>query len=327
MKLSRLFSLCGAAAALAGGAAMAQDWPTAPVKVVVGFPAGTSTDAVTRVYAEKLRDQFKQPFVIENKTGAAGGIAAGEVAKSRADGYTLYVATIANPIGQSVYKKLYQEQLKVDIREDFAPIALLASTPTVLVVSPTLPVQSVKELAEYAKARPGEVFYASGGAGTAPHLVAELFNQKAGTELIHVPYKSLSEGITDLATGRVSVMFAPLPSVAPFIGNGKVKPLAVASAERSPFVPDLPTFAELGYQQFVGDVWYGLLAPKGTPADIVNAVAETIEQAAVQDDTKKKLGATGAVPVTSTPKGFSDFLSEEVNKWEGVVAAAGIKVD
>lgn len=327
MKFSRLFASFFAAGILAAGPVAAQDWPIRPVKIVVGFPAGTSTDTVTRIYAEKLEQQFKQPFVIENKTGAAGGIAAGAVAAAPADGYTLYVVTIANAIGQSVYKSLYQKQLKVDVRKNFEPIGLLASTPTVLVVSPMLPVNSVEELTKYAKERPGDVFYASGGAGTAPHLVAELFNQKAGTKLEHVPYKSLSEGITDLATGRVSVMFAPLPAVSPFIKSGKVKPLAVASDERAPAAPDTPTFAELGFQQFRGDVWFGLLAPKDTPPAIVDAVAETLNRAAGEPDTIKRLAATGAVPISSTPQGFSTFINAEVDKWAAVVDAAGIKVE
>lgn len=317
-----LASIFAAASVLAAAPAAAQEWPNKPVKIVVGFPAGTSTDIVARIYADKLREHFKQPFIIENRPGASGAIAAAAVAAAPADGYTLYVATIANAIGQNVFKNV-----KVDIREDFVAIASPAATPSVLVVSPKVPVKSVKELTDYAKERPGQVFYASGGAGTAPHLVAEQFNQRNGTKLVHVPYKSLAEGINDLISGRITVMFAPLPAVSSFIGSGQVKPLAVASAKRTQIAPDTPTFAELGYQQFEADIWYGFMAAKNTPAAIVTAVAEELNRANNDPETRKRLASTGAIPTPSTPQSFTSFVRADVAKWKAVVDAADIKID
>lgn len=322
MKWFRPLAAFLAATVVSAAPVAAEEWPSRPVKIVVGFPAGTSTDIVTRIYAEKLRERFGQPFIVENKPGASGAIAATQVASAPADGYTLYVVTIANAIGQSVFKNG-----KVDVREDFSAITAVASTPTMLVVSPKVPVKSVKELVAYAKERPGQLFYASGGAGTAPHVVAELFNQKAGTQLVHVPYKSLAEGINDMISGRVAVMFAPQPAVAPFIANGMLKPLAVASAHRSAQLPDTPTFAELGFQQFEGDIWYGFLAPKSTPPAIVNMLSETLNQASNDAETKRRLAGTGAVPLQSSPQAFASFLRAEVGRWKSVVDAADIKID
>lgn len=326
MKTKRLAQLVCASLIAAALPAIGAEWPSGPVKVVVGFPAGTSTDLIARIYADGLREQLKQPFVIENKPGAAGAIAAAGVAAANADGQTLYVATIANAIGHTVYAPVYKS-LKTDVIKSFAPVSIMAATPTVLVVSSKIEAKSVEQLITYAKAHPGEVFYASGGAGTAPHLVAELFNQKAGVELTHVPYKSLGEAVTDLITGRVSVMFAPLPAVAPFFEGGKIRPLAIASEARSNLASSVPTLQEAGVPGVVAEVWYGVFAPKDTPRDVVEKISAAINHTSKDSSGASRLAAAGAVPRSSTPEDAARFVSSEVDRWKTVVEGANIKVD
>lgn len=307
---------------LAPSSTDAQSWPTKPVKIVVGFPAGTSSDIIARIYAEKLADHFKQPFVIENAPGAASSRAAAMVAAAEPDGHTIFLSTAANSISQSVYKKL-----KFNFGTDFVGLGTLGSTPVALVVSPTLPVNSVAELIAFAKAKPEQVFYASAGVGTTPHLAAEMFNQLAGVKMIHVPYKGTNEAIADLLGGRIHVNFSPVTTAAELIKAGNVKGLAVGSTKRSSLAPDLPTLAESGLAGFDAVIWYGFHAPKGTPREVVNAIAVVIARAAESADIKVKLAANGADPLVMTPEALDAYVQADLAKWRKIVETAGVSVE
>jgi tripartite-type tricarboxylate transporter receptor subunit TctC len=300
----------------------AQSWPAKPVKVVVGFPAGTSSDIIARLFTERLADHFKQSFVVENVPGAASSKAAGMVATAEPDGHTIFLGTAANTISQSVYKKL-----KFDFAADFVPLATLGSAPTVLVVSPSLGVSSVSELIAYAKSKPDAVFYASAGVGTTPHLAAEMFNQLAGIKLVHVPYKGNNEAMADLLGGRIHVNFAPIPTVAELIKAGQVKGLAVGSAKRSSLAPELPALAESGIAGFDAVIWYGFLAPKGTPRAVVDAVHGVVSKAAETPEMKAKLAANGADTLTMSPDAFAAYVKDDVAKWRKIVETAGVSVE
>ena len=302
--------------------ALSQSWPTKPVKVVVGFPAGTSSDIIARIYAERLADHFKQPFVVENIVGAASGKAAGMVAAAEGDGHTLFLGTAANSISQSVFKKQ-----KFDFGADFTPIATLGLTPTALVVGPSLGVNSVAELIAHAKSNPEKVFYASAGVGTTPHLAAEMFNQLAGIKLIHVPYKGTNEALSDLLGGRISVTFAPVTTLIELIKGGQVKGLAVGSLKRSPLLPELPSLAESGVAGFDAVIWYGFLGPKGVPAPVVETIADVVSRAMARDDMKAKLTANGADPWSLKPAEFSTFVRDDIAKWKKIVEAAGVSIE
>lgn len=302
--------------------AEAQTWPAKPVKVVVGFPAGTSADIIARLFTERLAYHFKQSFIVENIPGAASSKAAGMVAGAEPDGYTIFLGTAANTISQSVYKKL-----KFDFAADFTPLATLGSAPTVLVVGPSLGVGTVSEFIAYAKARPDSVFYASAGVGTTPHLAAEMFNQLAGIKLVHVPYKGNNEAIADLLGGRIHVNFAPIPTVAELIKAGQVKGLAVGSTKRSTLAPDLPTLGETGVAGFDAVIWYGFLAPKGTPREIVEAINAAINRAAQTPEMQAKLAANGADPMITTADFFAGYVKDDVAKWRKIVEAAGVSVE
>ena len=302
--------------------AFSQTWPSRPVKVVVGFPAGTSSDIIARIYAEKLADHFKQGFIVENMVGAASNRAAGAVAAAEGDGYTLLLGTVANTISQSVFKKL-----KFDFAVDLAPVAALGSAPTVLVVNPSLGIASVRDLITYAKSKPEQVFYASAGVGTAPHLAAEMFNQLASVKLIHVPYKGNSEPIADLLGGRISVIFAPIPTVAELMKSGQVKALAVGSTGRSTLLPDLPTLAESGVSGFDAVIWYGLFVPKATSRPVVDAIAEVANRATGRAEMKAKLAIHGADPLVLTPSELVEFVKGDVAKWKKIVESAGVSVE
>ena len=309
-------------ACTAGTTAWSQGWPTKPVKVVVGFPAGTSADIIARLFAERLADHFKQGFIIENIPGAASSKAAGMVAAAEPDGYTIFLGTAANSISQSVYKKL-----KFDFATDFTPLATLGSTPVALVVSPSLGVNSVADLMAYAKARPDQVFYASAGVGTTPHLAAEMFNQLAGIKLIHVPYKGTNEAISDLLGGRIHVNFSPVTTAAELMKAGQVKGLALGSLRRSALAPDLPTLAESGIAGFDAVIWYGYLAPKGAPRDVVDAINGVVSRAAETPEMKAKLAANGADPLVSSADDFAAYVREDVAKWRKIVETAGVSVE
>jgi len=306
-----------------GDAALAQSaYPTRPVKIICGFPAGTSLDIVTRIYAQKLEERLGQTFVVENRGGASGNLATEAVMRSEADGYTLLSAGITQAISMSLFKKV-----NFDILKDFEPIGFLGSAPNILVVNVGLGVKSVPELVALAKSRPGELTYGTAGVGTAPHMSGELFNLMTGAKLAHVPYRGTNQAIIDLIGGRLSLMFSPAPTIVPHLKDPNLKFLATTSARRSSLVPDLPPLAEAGLPGFDTSLWYAMWAPKGTPQAIVKAINTALVRATETDEVKRQLAVNGADPMTASAEEFEAYVREEVKKWAKVVEFSGIKLD
>ena len=316
------FVFAAAIAMAAPPPAMAQAYPAKPVRMVLGFPPGSAADVVTRLVAVKMQDDLKQTLLVENRPGASSNIAAELVARSPADGYTLFMGTIANTINASLYRKL-----SFDFGRDFAPIAGIASVPNVLVVHPSMPVRSVKELIAFAKARPNEILYGSSGNGTSPHLSAVLFNTMAGVRMVHVPYKGSPQAVTDLVAGRVQVMFAPASTALPFIKSGKLRALAASTAQRVGILPDVPTVAEAGVKGFETSIWFALFAPAGTPKDIVERLNAAATKALADGDLKAKYAAQGIDTIGGTTAQITDLVRSELAKWAKVVRESGAKVD
>jgi tripartite-type tricarboxylate transporter receptor subunit TctC len=304
-------------------AAIAQEaWPARPVKILVGFPAGTSADIIARLYAQRLTDHFKQPFTVENRTGFGGNLAAQAAAKAPPDGYTLLLGTAANTISHSVYTNL-----GFDFGQDFRAVARLASAPNVVVVGPSLKVNSMQELLELVRKEPGKLSFGSAGVGTVPHLSGELFNLMTGAKMVHIPYKGNAQGLIDLADGRLSVIFAPAPTLAGFLKDNRIKALGVTTARRTALLPDQPTLAESGLAGFDTAIWYGLFAPKGTPDAAVQAAAGVLLRANEMPEVKASLTANGAEPVSAGPQEFTRYVTEDIQKWAGVVKFANIKAE
>jgi tripartite-type tricarboxylate transporter receptor subunit TctC len=310
------------AAQMVLGSAMGQaqePYPSRPVRVICGFPAGTSADIMARIYAQKLSEKYGQPFVVENRLGASGNLAAEAVARADADGYTLLLGTVANSISASALKNLSH-----DFAADFAPIAVVSSAPNILVVSEGTGVTSVQGLVKLAKER-SDLFFGSAGVGTAPHLSGELFNMMTGAKLTHVPYRGNSQGLVDLVSGRLHAIFAPAPTLAAFVQDQRVKALAVTSAKRSSQHPALPTLSESGLPGFDTAIWYGFLAPKGTSPQILKLLADGLVEAGENADVKAQLDRNGAEPLSITLDKFGAFIAEDIKKWRTVVEFAQIK--
>ncbi len=318
--LLRALLACFAASYCVG--AISQSYPAKPVRLIVPFPPGAYTDTVARLLAKKLSDGFGQAVVVENRAGAGGNIGADYVAKSAPDGYTLLMGTIASAISVSAYAKLpYQ------LTRDLAPVSLVVSVPYVLVTGPAIPAKSLGELVELARAQPGKLNYASSGNGSALHLASELFKTRTGIDLVHIPYKGIAPAMTDLVGGQVSVMFPSLDSALPHIRSGKIKALAVTSTKRSPLLPDVPTVAESGLPGFEILAWGGVLAPAGTPKDIVTHINSEIAKALESSDIRKRFLDIGAEATPSTPGEFARFIEAEIEKWAQVVKASGVRID
>jgi tripartite-type tricarboxylate transporter receptor subunit TctC len=304
------------------GAAHAQ-YPTKPIKIVVPFPAGGTTDILARAVAADLQKAFGQAVVVENKAGAGGNIGSDSVAKSSPDGYTLLMGTVGtHAINVSLYPKMPYDAVK-----DFAPVSLVAGVPNVLVASPSFPVNSVKDLVDAAKKAPDKITFASSGSGTSIHLSGELFKQLAGVQMTHVPYKGSSAALPDVISGQVNVMFDNAPSVIQHIRGGKLKAIAVTSDKRSPALPGVPTIAESGLPGFEASSWFGVLAPAATPKDIVDKLSGAIAKSLQTPEMKERLAGQGAVAVGNTPEQFSAHIKSEIDKWSKVVKASGAKVD
>ncbi len=305
-------------------------WPAKPVRIVVPFAAGGTTDILARALAPELQRVFGQPFVIDNKPGAGGNNGAAEVAKAAADGHTLLMGTVGtHAINVSLYPKMPYDHLK-----DFAPVTLVAGVPNVLVMNPAsaqrLNVDNVADLIKALKANPGRLNMASSGNGTSIHLAGELFKTMTGTFMVHIPYRGSGPALIDLLGGTMDVMFDNLPSALPHIRAGKLKALAVTSAMRSVTVPELPTVAEAGgaaLRGYEASSWFGLLAPAGTSADIVARVQQESAKALATPAMKERLSAQGAIPSGNTPAEFARFIDAETKKWAAVVKASGAKVD
>ena len=314
-------ALLSLAAALLPAAAQAQAYPSKPVKLLIPFPPAGGTDIIGRVVAQKLADRWGQGVVVENKPGAGGTIGSDLAAKSAPDGYTLLMATVStHAIGPLLSKLPY------DAQKDFAPISLVADSANVLVVSPKLGVNTVKELIAMAKQKPGALTFASSGNGTNPHLTGELFKLLAGIDLLHVPYKGTALSIPDLANGGVSALFDITVSAVPPIKAGNVKPLAVTSAKRSALFPELPTMIEAGVPGFESSAWFGLFAPAGTPREVVNKVHADVVAVLKDADLRQRFANAGADPVGNTPEQFAAVIRADTEKWAKVIKAGNIKV-
>ena len=307
-------------------AAGAEGYPNKPVRLIVPFPAAGTTDLLARAIAQKLSEALGQQFVVDNRPGAGGNIGSEIVAKAAPDGYTLLMGTVGtHAINQSLYAKMPYDNVK-----DFVPVVLVAGVPNVLVVNPGVPVKSVADLVALAKERPGMINFASSGNGTSIHLSGELFKTMTGTQITHVPYKGSSPALTDLLGGQVQIMFDNLPSSLPHIKSGKLRAVAVTSSKRAPALPELPTIAESGIASLAGfeaSSWFGILAPAGTPRDIVQRINAEANRALQSPDMKDKLLSQGAEAVGNSPEFFADYIRSETVKWAKVVKDSGAKVD
>lgn len=303
--------------------ATAQTYPSKPVRVVIPYPAGSTPDIVGRLLSERLQKALGQPFVVENRTGAAGNIGADAVAKSAPDGYTLLVA-INGPV--AVNKYLFKS-MTYDPDRDLLPISLLASSPQMLVVTPAVPANSFQAFVQYARSNPGRLSYGSVGSGSASHLTMELLKSDAKLFMVHIPYRGFPPAVTDMLAGNIDAMFAIIPAVLPQVRAGKMKALAVTSLKRNALVPEVPSVAELGYPQLESLAWIGLLAPAGTPGDIISRLSVETMQGMQAPDAREALGKQGFDVVASTPEAFSRWIKAESNKWARVIRASGATVD
>lgn len=317
---SALLCLFTTAIALAAVPASAQPYPAKPVRIVVPFPAGGNADIFARAFAQKLGEAWKQIPIVDNRAGAAGIIGTQFVAKAPADGYTLLFGTTGtHTTNPAVYAKLPYDPVK-----DFAPVSNFADSPFLLVVHPSIPVRTLQQLVTLAKSRPGQLDYASFGTGSSAHLAGEMLRTMAGINIIHVAYKGGPPAVNDLVGGHVSLMFNSLPAVLPLVKADRLRALAVASAKRSPTLPDLPTFAESGLAGFEAGSWYGLLAPAGTPREAVTKLhAETVQMLALPD-IRQKLAAEGADAIGNSPEEFAAQIRRDIERWEKVARAANI---
>ena len=305
-------------------------WPNKPVRIVVPFPAGGTTDILARAIAPELQRVFGQTFIVDNKPGAGGNSGAAEVAKSPADGYTLLMGTVGtHAINPSLYPRMPYDHIK-----DFAPITLVAGVPNVVVINPASAqkygIQSIADLARAARANPGRLNVASSGNGTSIHLAAELFKSMTGSFMLHLPYRGSGPALIDLMSGNVDLMFDNLPSSLPHIKSGKLKALAVTSTERSAVLPDVPSVAEAGGAALKGyeaSSWFGLLAPAGTPTEVVNRLQQETAKAMATPAIRERLQSQGAIPGGMPPADFVSFIEAETRKWAQVVKSSGAKVD
>ena len=304
-------------------AADAQPYPNKPIRFIVPFPAGGIADVMARVIGQKLTDAWNQPVVVENRAGAGGNIGAEIVAKSPPDGHTLIMGSIGtHAVNVSLFSKMPYDPVR-----DFAPVALVIQAEGLLVLHPSVPVKTVKELIALARARPGQLAYASAGNGTASHLAGELFKSMAKVDIVHIPYKGNVPAITDLIGGQTSMIFATMPTVLPQVKAGKLRALAVASAQRSPAAPDVPTIAEAALPGFEVTNWIGVFAPAGTPADIVARLNAEIMRIMRLPDVQPRLANEGAKFAPNTPHEFAAFQKSEIAKWGKVIRDARVVTD
>jgi tripartite-type tricarboxylate transporter receptor subunit TctC len=301
----------------------AQPYPSKPVRVVIPYPPGSTPDIVGRTLSERLQKALGQPFVVENRTGAGGNIGADAVAKAAADGYTLLIG-INGPVATNKY--LYKN-LPYDSDKDFVPISLLASAPQMLVVSPDLKVDGFKGFVEYARRNPGRISYGSVGSGSASHLTMELLKSEAKLFMVHIPYRGFPPAVTDMLGGNLHAMFAIIPGVLPHVKAGRMKALAVTALNRNSMSPDVPSVAELGYPQLESLAWIGLLAPAGTPAEVVSRLSAETVKGMRNAETREALGPQGFDVIASSPEEFSRWIRAESEKWSKVIRASGATVD
>jgi tripartite-type tricarboxylate transporter receptor subunit TctC len=302
--------------------ARAQEYPVKPIRLIVGFPPGGGADIVARVLTPKLGEQLGQQVAIDNRPGAAGNLAFELLAKAPADGYSIMLTTPTLTVNPALYPKLAYDPVR-----DFAPVGLLATTVYILVVHPSLPVKSVKELLVLAKSKPGQLNYSSGGNGAAAHLAGELFRSMTGIVVVHVPYKGVAQGLIAVLSGEAHFTFGSQPSALPHIKQGKLRGLAVTSAKRSSFTPDLPSIAEAGVPGYETTAWYGILAPAKTPREIVARLNSEFVKALSAPDVKSAMTNQSFEIVTGTPEQFATLIGDELAKWRTVVKSSGMRID
>jgi tripartite-type tricarboxylate transporter receptor subunit TctC len=294
-------------------------YPDKPIRLIVGFAPGGANDIIGRLVAKELTEELEVSVVVENKPGASSNIGTASVAQAAPDGYTLLLASLNNAINQSLYK-----DLTFDFIRDFAPVALVATMPNVLVVNAQAPYQSVGELVSYGKAHPDVLTFASSGTGTSLHLAGELFQIEAGLDILHVPYRGSALATTDLLGGRVDLIFDNVLSALPHINGGKLRPLAITSARPSAALPDVPTMAASGYPKFDVSSWFGVLAPAGTPANIIEKLNASVANALQKPELRKRLEELGAAAQPLNSQAFGDFIKAQVDSWGTIIKTAGV---
>jgi tripartite-type tricarboxylate transporter receptor subunit TctC len=319
---SRRIGLLAALAAFAFIPAAHAQYPAKPLRLIVPFPPGGGTDAMARVLAPKLGEGLGQQVVIDNRGGAGATIGTEVAAKSPPDGYTLLLMTVTNAVSMSLYPNL-----KFDLVRDFAPVTKLATTPHVLVVHPSVPAKTVRELVAIAKARPGALVYSSSGTGSVSHLAGEYFGFLTGTKMLHVPYKGGGPSVTALVSGEAAIGFATMPSVLAQVKAGRLRAIAMTTAQRSASMPGVPTVAESGIANYDVGSWYGLSAPAGTPREIVSRLHDVTLRLLAQADVKERLAANGFEVLVSTSGQYGEFVRAEVERWGKVVKASGTKAE
>jgi tripartite-type tricarboxylate transporter receptor subunit TctC len=303
--------------------ALAQPWPSKPVRVIVPQAPGGATDVFARLVGQKLGDKWGQPVVVENRAGAAGVIGTDAVAKSAPDGYTLLVTYAGSQaVNQSLYKNIPFDSVK-----DFQPVATLATTPFFLVAGPKTPARDLKALVALAKAKPGAITYASSGNGSINHLLAEMLKTEAGIDMVHVPYKGIAAAIGDVMGGQVDAAFTSVPSVIQHVRSGKLRALAVSSAKRNATAPEVPSIAELGFPGFDVNPWWGILAPAGTPRPIVDKINADVGAFLKTDEARAFFSKQGAETLVTSPEVFLRMLQSDVEKWAKVVKSSGARID
>ncbi|MGJ7611218.1 MULTISPECIES: tripartite tricarboxylate transporter substrate binding protein [unclassified Variovorax] len=316
--LATLFLAAAASCAVAADPTGAAAWPTKPITLIVPFVAGGTTDIVARTVGQKLSESLKQPVIIDNRGGAGGTVGAGIAAKAPADGHTLFLATIAHAIAPGLYKRL-----PYDFQRDFEPVALVASTPNVLIVNEKVPAKTVAELVAYIKAHPGKVNFGSAGNGSTEHISGELFRSMTGTDITHVPYKGGAPMMADLMGGQIQMAIETSPSASPHIRAGKVRALAVTTRSRSPAYPGVPTLDEAGLKGYDMTTWFALMAPHGTPPALVQRLNAEVARALAQPDVAKRFEEQGVTAGHMTPQELAAFVGSETTKWVKVAKESG----
>ncbi len=299
-----------------------QAYPSKPIRMIVPYAPGGGVDIIARATAQELTKRIGQQVMVDNRTGAGGNVGSDLVAKSAPDGYTLLMASPANTINPSLYAKMPYDPMR-----DLAAIALIAQVPAVLLANRSLPVANVKQLVALAKARPGALTYGSGGSGTTEHLAGEMFKSFAGIDLLHVPYKGGAQVLTDVIGGQIALMFVNQVFALPHVQGGKVKALAVAGNARSPSLPDVPTFVESGFKDFVVSVWWGVMGPAAMPKDIANQLNRDIVASLSSPEMKERLQTMSAQPIGGTAEQFAAFFAAETKRWAPIVRASGARAD